>query len=82
MEKYTIEKNIPYPEAPVKKRKYPFDKMEVSDSFFVSKDKEISIKELQMRLNNAACNYCRTHDKSKKFKTAQLEKGVRVWRIK
>ena len=84
MAKFIIEKNVPVPPLPAKKRKYPFDKMEVGESFFHKKDEddEVTLKDLQMRLNNAACNYSRTHDKTKKFRTNRQKTGVRIWRIK
>lgn len=39
---YTIEKDIPYPESS-KKAKYPFQEMEIGDSFAVEKEKRNTI---------------------------------------
>ena len=83
MARFTIDKGVPVPPLPAKKRKYPFDKMEVGESFFHKKDEdnEVSIRDVQQRLNNAACNYSRTFDKRKKFRTNQQKDGVRIWRV-
>jgi hypothetical protein len=77
-----IEKNIPIPEPKKRKTKYPFQQMEVGDSFFYPLKEECNTALLQMKLNNAACTYCRKNNEGKKFKTTQLKSGVRVWRIK
>ncbi len=50
--------------------KYPWDDMEIGDSFFFADQKVVS----------AACSR-NQRDKSKKFVTRQVEGGFRVWRV-
>lgn len=72
---YKIEKNIP---APVKnaKFKYPFEHMEVGDSFFVPKKEVIGTRV------SVAMNYYKKKNPKKAFMSRTDEAGVRVWRIK
>jgi len=71
---YKIEKNI---KPPVKK-KYPFEKMEVDDSFFVPTEKDD-----KPRVATNVCSSSRTQKgKGKIFTTRIVEGGVRCWRIK
>jgi hypothetical protein len=72
---FIIEKNIPIH----KKSKYPFNKMLVGDSFFISAtDKDFK------NARCAACNYA-IHHKNYKFCSHVEEKdgikGIRIWRI-
>jgi hypothetical protein len=72
-----IEKNIPIPNPFSKKRLYPFDKMEVGDSFFVQSDNP---KTIQKRLS-VAINKYRRENITAKFSMRTVEGGVRCWRI-
>lgn len=76
-----IEKNIPFPVQKKKECKYPFHKMEVGDSFFYPISNECNTRELQTKIANAAWTWNNRNNKELKFKTTQLENGVRVWRI-
>lgn len=75
-----IEKNIPLPKKR-NRRVYPIDKMEVKDSFFiaVSNKKDIEVKRQNVYI--AIWRFCKKYPE-KKFTTASVEGGVRVWRIK
>ncbi len=65
-----IEKGVEFRPEP-SNAKYPWDDMEVGDSFFYADQKVVA----------ATCS--RNHrDKSKKFCTRQVEGGFRVWRVK
>lgn len=71
---FKIDKHMPIPEqiGSGARAKYPFAKMEVGDSFFVP----------SMR-SNALSNAAQWHTKKtgKKFTCANVEGGVRCWRI-
>jgi len=66
-----IEKGIPFPA--IRCRKYPFDKMEKGDSFFIATDKLNSV-------HNSASVWGRRHNM--KFVVRKVDDGARVWRIK
>lgn len=74
-EKYTIEKGIPVP----KKRKYPFDKMEVGDSFLIKHDGTTNFR-------TAIGGHITAHvrrNPGTKFTSRNTDDGdVRVWRLK
>ena len=75
MEDFKIEKNIQTPRRKYQSRKnYPFDKLEIGDSFFVpetrtSKRSIAAYSSLMGKLLN------------KRFITKTQENGVRIWRI-
>jgi hypothetical protein len=73
--KLEIEKGIPIPPKKGGKIFFPFDEMEVGDSFFVP------VKEKNMRrlVNNKASKYA--GKSGKKFTTRTVEGGIRCWRI-
>ena len=64
-----IDKNIPLPET---RNRYPFDKLEVGNSFFV---------EGKTNINGSRYHYVRKNH-GKKFTTKRENGGLRVWRIK
>lgn len=79
---YKIESHIPIPDklhSGGPKKKYPFDKMKVGDSFIVECSKELS-KKVSASLKNATR---RLH--GPQFITKYVEEkeafGVRIWRI-
>jgi hypothetical protein len=75
---FEIEKGVPVPALGRGGRrvlKYPFNEMEVGDSFLVSVGED-SRARVMTRLINAAGHY-----KPKRFKTAGVPDGVRCWRI-
>lgn len=71
-----IEKQIPIPRKShaIGFRKYPFDSMEVGDSFFAF----ISVQSL----STCANNYVKSIGNFKRFTTRKQNNGARVWRIK
>jgi len=73
MSEFTIEKGVPVPKqvGAGRKNKYPFDALEVGDSFFV---KDTKVK--------AISKTCSNHGKrlSRKFASRTVDGGVRVWR--
>ena len=81
-ERFKIEKNIPVPEKRGKCM-YPFEKMEVGDSFVYSR---VYSRLLHFKASNAARNW-----KNKSpikgvsnwvFTTRKVEDSIRIWRIK
>jgi hypothetical protein len=73
-----IEKNVPF-ERKKKETKYPFDKMEVGDSFFVECDE---FNSSSRRASTMALALYHTKSEKKKFKSALCDGGFRVWRVK
>lgn len=90
MSNFEIEKGIPYKRSTRKrgagrKRMYPFDQMEVGDSFFVPLAENKNIRNLQACL--CVCSKKEQSRSGKDFKVSIYEDetkglGVRVWRIK
>lgn len=78
----TIEKGIPIPpdcRNGGKPRKYPFDEMEIGDSFLCHGPSPSTIMN---RLMAAASNYRKRNQNEFKIATRSMDDGVRVWRIK
>lgn len=76
---YKIEKNIPVPAARSRVTKYPFDKMDVGDSFLIVKQDGEEHEKIRMKAVGAACGYAKT--KGWKFRTRKEGENLRVWRI-
>jgi len=71
---YIIEKKIPMPKSDRgRPYKYPFEQMEVGDSFFVPKDEA-------EKARNSALQYARREGKI--FHTRKENDGARIWRTK
>ena len=74
MNEFTIEKGIPVPKmtGAGRKTKYPFESMQVGDSFFV---KDGTVKTLSRS--------CGTYGKrlERKFASRTVDGGARVWRV-
>ena len=74
MSEFTIEKGIPVPKmtGAGRKTKYPFESMQVGDSFFV---KDGTVKTLSRS--------CGTYGKrlERKFTSRTVNGGARVWRV-
>ena len=68
---FTIEKNVPMPKTS-RVSKYPFDKLEVGDSFLVAGGKKGTV---------AAAANAAAKRLERKFTVRVVEDGVRVWRI-
>jgi len=79
-----IEKNIPIPEKPLRKRrgKYPFIKMEIGDSFAVKITNEWNGKNIKNSLYSSYKNFKRRFKMNWNFAIRILENEVRIWRIK
>ena len=74
---FKIEKNIPTPVEGFYDHKYPFHGMDVGDSFFIP----CTLEEKNRTKRNvmAAGRVDRTN---KFFRTATVDGGIRVWRVK
>lgn len=85
MSEFKIEKNVPVPVSYTKNNlKYPFDQMEVGDSFFIP-FKEGQSNEEKRKITNAVSSSCFTYKRAKKlnditFATRMTKEGVRCWR--
>lgn len=83
--RYTVDRNIPIPgnpkichiNKPKKKNKYPFDEMDIGDSFFVPFEEDVPNKSILNRVRNAMTA---EYAKDFKFIARQMNDGVRVWR--
>lgn len=78
---YKLEDGVPIPERgrpPKGAPKYPFEKMEVGQSFFVPVD-VAHIPTYRDRIRGAAFYYATKHP-GKTFSTHVVEGGIRVWR--
>lgn len=80
MSNIKIDKNIPLPKKK-NRRVYPIDKMEINDSFFVSVPNKNEIEKRRQNIYIAIWRFCKKNTE-KKFTTASVEGGVRVWRLK
>lgn len=78
MSEFKIEQGVPMPQARGAEMVYPFEKMEVGDSFYVEGKKGATI-------NGAIQAYIRKEiiasGCTKKFACRSDAKGVRIWRI-
>lgn len=73
---YKIEKNI---QIPLKRtRKYPFDEMEVGDSFMIEGYTPKKI----VSITSSANSFCKTHRNGWKFTVRKIEGDIRIWRVK
>ncbi len=70
MSKFVIEKDIPAPKG--RNTKYPFDDMEIGDSFVAPNT---------ARSNLSAAASAAGRKLRRKFVTADTENGPRVWRV-
>lgn len=80
--KIKIEKGISIP--PAHPRKYPFDKMDVGDSFFVPFE-NINAVTLYNRIKSSAKQYSRMHHNGTRHFVGRIlrkEGGIRIWRDK
>ena len=66
-----IDKGVPIPIAHKKNREYPFDYMDIGDSFFMN-NRSSAFHALMNRHNVGG----------KKFISRAVEGGFRVWRVK
>jgi hypothetical protein len=79
-----IEKNVPkIPRVPPNRVHYPFERMEVGDSFEINRAKYKNMNTLQASLRTSANKFCKRKGLDWKFATSQTSKNsVRIWRVK
>ena len=70
---FEIEKNVPVP-VTEKNRKYPINKLEVGESFFIP---DVKLPKMYNAISYHKFKYPDTN-----FKCRSMDGGVRVWRIK
>ena len=80
--KYKIEKNIPYKRrAKRTSNNYPFEQMDVGDSFFVAKKDGISLNTLRNLLLMRSKYFILKNNNTWKFSSSVIgDDGVRIWR--
>lgn len=74
-----IEKNVPLP-SKIRGSVYPFKKMKKGDSFLIELDSNGNLYKQKQKIYLAIWRFCQTNT-DKKFTTASVEQGVRIWRI-
>ena len=77
---YKIEKGVPMP-RPRRKREYPWEQMEVGDSFLLSCKSEDAAK-VANRARSAADSFAKKRGLSWRFSFRHVEGGIRIWRTK
>jgi len=78
-----IEKGIPIPKQGDKSgAKFPFDKLEIGDCFFVPLRYGDTLPSLQTNLAQAGRYHCMIRKKDYRYHTYREYNGVRLWRIK
>jgi len=71
MDEFKVEKNIPIPKYS-REHKYPWDEMDVGDSFYVSQESAAGAR---------ASASSRAKDGHGKYASRTVEDGCRIWRI-
>ena len=72
---YKVDHDVP---APLRATKYPFNKLNIGDSFFAPFD-EVFTPDKRYRV--AAAAYAAGKVQGKMFVTRTVDNGVRVWRV-
>ena len=82
MKTFKIEKNIPKPNPGrgIKKLHYPFEDMEIGDSFYVSKE-DLKHTRLQHLAVRASASKYKSRHPGFKFTILTVDGGWRVWRV-
>ncbi len=79
----TIDKNIPIPEDKRSRfEEFPYNQMEVGDSFRIEAKDGQTIVSLQSGLSQNAKHWAKKTNSSFLFRTAMEGEGVRIWRIR
>jgi hypothetical protein len=71
---------IPPQSQPLRKTKYPFNRLNVGDSFVFPVSTDEDREAVQNRLQSAAANWGRS--RGMRFVTRRVTQGIRVWRVK
>ena len=80
---YTIEKNVPLCRPSSKSNKYPFDQMEVGDSFFAPHPDDKKARQNALARNAGQYRKPPKHvTVQRHFVTRTVEGGARIWRVK
>ena len=85
---FEVEKNVPIPRQQRRKKFYPFEEMEIGDSFFVPVEgndkKAYAIKRQSVLASVRYARHIKMFGEHRKFVTrSDLENGgIRCWRLK
>ena len=84
--KYKIEKNIPLVHGLLLKCEYPFDKMEVKDSFFIKLEGQSDKQKENLGVKVCSTGRKRSHHQDRKkvrrYAYRIYPNGIRIWRTK
>ncbi len=79
--KIKIEKNIPIKKKNGFGTQYPWDKMEIGDSFYLEIPKGVKYITHQSSVLTTSRSWAMYNNESAKFSSRKERKGFRVWRI-
>jgi len=84
--KYKIEKNIPLVHGILLKCEYPFDDMDVLDSFFIKLESQSDNQKKAFGVKVCATgrkrSYHQDRKKIRRYSYRTYPNGIRVWRVK
>lgn len=78
---FVIEKGVPLPRRG-RQCKYPFERMEVGDSFVRNYENERAARLGQKNMTATACVWAGRFNPARKFETRVIGCQVRIWRVK
>jgi hypothetical protein len=81
MNDYKIEKNVPMADSPCgrgSRKKYPFDQMEVGDSFLILCKEGEEKRATSIRVSSSMYRYTFF---GKRFSQRSVKGGIRIWRV-
>lgn len=81
MAEIVIEKNVPVPSGRQPKKYFPFDKMEIGDSFAVPVPEGAQVGEFSAKVRTHAINWGRQNGAKFSVLLVDEQTNVRVWRV-
>ncbi len=78
---YKVDKGVPLTRKKMDLARFPFDKMNVNDSFLVPKEDQPPEK-VRLSIFTAVKSFNAHHGKAHKIATRMEDGGLRVWRVK
>lgn len=78
---YKVEKGVPITRKTMDRCRFPFDKMDVGDSFLIPAKEQEPMK-ARISIYSATNSFNRNHKTKLKMSSRADKTGLRVWRIK
>ena len=79
--KFKIDKDVPLPAGNYRAARFPFDELELHDSFFVPTAEMSGVKIPLQSIRGSARSFCKSSP-DKDFTVRRVKDGFRVWRTK